>query len=143
MGRTNKVGKFREWLTKDNLNRIESWARDGLYNCQISENMGITPKTLEVWKKKFPEINEALKRGREVVDFHVENALIKRALGYTTTRYIIDSDGSKKAIQEEVPPDTTACIFWLKNRKTSKWHDRKNVEIEGAVPVVIQDDVTE
>ena len=134
---------YKQWVTKDNLDRIESWCRDGLYDRQIADNLGITAKSLEHLKARHPELKERFRLGREVVDFHVENALIKRALGYETTKYIIDSDGNKKAVKEQVPPDTVACIFWLKNRKTGKWHDRKNVEIERAVPVVIRDDIRE
>ena len=54
------------------------------------------------WKKKFPEISDALKTGKEVVDYQVENALLDKAL-----------DG-----------DTTAQIFWLKNRRPDKWRDK-------------------
>lgn len=61
---------------------MESWARDGLTDEQIAENAGINPATLYDWKKKYPEISETLKKGKEVVDIQVENALLKRALGY-------------------------------------------------------------
>lgn len=78
-------GKFVEWLEPDGLIKLQGWARDGLTEEQISENMGINRRTLSEWKKRFPPILHALKEGKEVVDRHVENALLKRALGYDTT----------------------------------------------------------
>ena len=75
-------GKYQRWLEPDGLLLLEGWARDGLTNEQIAHNMGITAKTLYVWKSAYGEICEALKKGKEIVDIQVENALLKRALGY-------------------------------------------------------------
>lgn len=77
-------GKFEEWITPEGLLKIEGWARDGLTDEQIAYNMGIKRQTLYEWKKRFPVITDVLKRGKEVVDRQVENALLKRALGYET-----------------------------------------------------------
>nr|DAW39138.1 MAG TPA: terminase small subunit [Caudoviricetes sp.] len=90
--------------------------------------MGINPATLYDWKNKYPKISEALKKGKEVVDIQVENALLKRALGYDYQEQRIeksDKDGTK-IIQtiRHVPADTTAQIFWLKNRRPDKWRDK-------------------
>lgn len=79
------TGKFVEWLTPEGLIKIEGWARDGLTDEQIAYNMGIRRQTLYEWKKRFPVISDVLKRGKEVIDRQVENALLKRALGYQTT----------------------------------------------------------
>lgn len=76
-------GKYEYWLTPEGLLKIEGWAKDGLTDEQIAANMGVTAKTLYEWKKKYGEICESLKRGKEVVDRQVENALLKRALGYS------------------------------------------------------------
>lgn len=95
-------GKFEYWLTKDGLTLLEGWARDGLTDDQISEKIGINRTTLYDWKKKFSDISNALKKGKEVVDYQVENALLDKALG----------------------GDTTAQIFWLKNRRPDKWRDK-------------------
>ena len=75
-------GKYERWLEPDGLLRLEGWARDGLTDEQIAHNIGIAPKTLYEWKKRYGEICKALKKGKEVVDIQVENALLKRALGY-------------------------------------------------------------
>ena len=82
MSRGGRKGKYRDWITEEGLLKIEGWARDGLTDEQISHNMGIHPSTLYEWQKKYPEITEALKKGKEVIDRQVENALLKRALGY-------------------------------------------------------------
>lgn len=94
-----KKGKHQEWIEPDGLLKIEGWARDGLTYEQIATNMGIARSTLNEWVNKYPDISDTLKKGREVVDRQVENALLKRALGYsykeTTKERIIDS-GQKK-----------------------------------------------
>lgn len=130
-------GKYQEWLEKDNLIKIEAWARDGLTDEQISKNMGIAYSTLRVWRDKYPPISAALKRGKEVVDFEVENQLLKRALGYNydevkTVQKMVDGKKyvEKTVITKHVIPDTTAQIFWLKNRKPDVWMDRKAKEVE-------------
>lgn len=122
------MAKIDEWLKEDKLILLEGWARDGLTQQQIAKNMGIGLTTLKEWKKKEPTILTALKKGKEVVDFEVENALLKKALGYTITlhKQKVTKDGDVVDTEEEmhVPPDTTAQIFWLKNRKTNKWRDK-------------------
>ena len=112
-------------------------------NEQIAKNMGISRSTLNEWKKKFPDISDTLKRSKEVVDVEVENALLKRALGYSTTEVTreraLNPETGKvelvvtKAVTKEVPPDTTAQIFWLKNRRPDLWRDKQNVELSGEV----------
>ena len=75
-------GKYEYWLTPEGLLKLEGWARDGLTDEQIATNIGITAKTLYDWKKKYSNICEALKRGKDVVDRRVENALLRRGRGY-------------------------------------------------------------
>jgi transposase-like protein len=123
--------KYEEWLTEEGLLLIEGWARDGLTDEQISHNMGINPSTLYDWKKKHPKISEALKRGKEVVDRQVENALLKKALGYRYDEVVYEDGKEVRRITKEVQPDTTALIFWLKNRKPAEWRDKQNIEHSG------------
>lgn len=119
-------GKYESWLSPDGLLRLEGWAREGLTDEQIAKKVGINPATLYDWKKKYSEISNALKKGKEVVDFEVENALLKRALGYKAKEQKITKDGELVEIEKEIPGDVTAQIFWLKNRKPDKWKDRRN-----------------
>ena len=120
-------GKYQEWIEPEGLLKLEGWARDGLTDEQISSNMGITTSTLYVWKNKYSEISEALKRGKEVIDRQVENALLRRALGYKYDEVTIEGGVETKRVTKEVVPDTTAQIFWLKNRKPDVWRDKKDV----------------
>lgn len=101
-------GKYKKWLKKENLLLLEGWARDGLTDEQIAKNIGITVSTFYEWKKKYSEISESLKKGKEVVDYQVENALLSSAL-----------EGN-----------TTAQIFWLKNRRPDKWRDKQKEETD-------------
>ena len=132
-------GKSEEWRTKEGLTLIGGWARDGLTDEQIAHNIGISRSTLNEWKKKYPDISDTLKKGKDVVDIQVENALLKRALGYKykeTTKELTKSGFMMvtKEVIKEVVPDTTAQIFWLKNRRPDKWRDK---------PVAVESDVYE
>lgn len=131
------MAKYQDWLEPEGLIQIEGWTRDGLTDEQIATNMGIRRETLIAWKKKYPEINNAMKKGKEVVDKQVENALLKRALGYTFNETsIVKKDGKvveQKIVKKEVPGDTTAQIFWLKNRKPVEWRDKKDVDMNGSI----------
>lgn len=128
-------GKFKEWLTEDNLKRINAWVRDGLSDAQVAKNMGISKTTFYDWIGKYPAISDSVKKGKEPIDFEVENALLKRALGYdyeeTKTIITLNAKGEreKKVIktQKHISPDPTAAIFWLKNRQPEKW--RKTTKI--------------
>lgn len=101
-------GKYEKWLKEENLLLLEGWARDGLTDEQIAKNIGITVSTFYEWKKKYSEISESLKKGKAVVDYQVENALLSSAL-----------EGN-----------TTAQIFWLKNRRPDKWRDKQKEETD-------------
>lgn len=126
-------GKYDEWRTNEGLLKIEGWARDGLIDEQIAHNIGISRKTLNEWKNKYSDIRNALKKGKEVVDIEVENALLKNALGYDyeETTIEVDSKGKKrkKIITKHVQGDTTAQIFWLRNRKPHLWRDTRNIAV--------------
>lgn len=129
-------GKYEYWLSPDGLLRLEAYARDGLTDEQIAHNMGISPATLYNYKRDHLEILEALKKGKEVVDIEVENALLKRALGYSyeEKKVEVSEEGTKvtKTIKEVVP-DTTAQIFWLKNRRPDRWRDKQDIEHSGQI----------
>lgn len=142
-------GKYEKWLEPDSLLRLRAWARDGLTDDQIAHNMGIGYSTLQTWKTKYQDIQEALKKGKEVVDIEVENALLEKAKGITKTvrkpikvKEVIYQDGKRvretehiEYADEEVyiPPDTIAQIFWLKNRRPDLWRDKQDVALSGTV----------
>jgi hypothetical protein len=117
--------KADEWLTDENLMILAGWARDGLTDEQISENMGVSVRTLYRWKNKYGQICQSLKKGKEAADREVENALFKKALGYDyeeVREEIKDGTVVKRIVTtKHMPGDTTAQIFWLKNRKPDFW----------------------
>jgi hypothetical protein len=114
--------KYEYWLTEEGLALLLGWARDGLADRQIAGNMGISRDTLNEWKKRYSDISDTLKKGKEVADRQVENALFEKAIG----------------------GDTTAIIFWLKNRKPKEWRDRVQQEITGenGGPVALKTETT-
>lgn len=136
--------KIEEWLEPDKLILLEAWTRNGLTEEQIAKNIGICVKTLYNWKNSSLPILQALKKGKEVVDIEVENALYKKALGYNVpikkafkVKETLYENGKKiKEIEKieyaeeemHIPADTTAQIFWLKNRKKKDWRDKVEYE---------------
>lgn len=140
------MGKINEsevdyWLTDDGLLLIKSWARDGLNQTEISERIGISYPTLTIWKQKYEDIAKALSEGKEIVDYKVENALLKAALGYkvkevkvTIGRRQINGqwvDITKETTEKEVGPNHTAALAWLNNRKPEMWRRKdKIVEVD-------------
>lgn len=116
---------------------IEAWKRDGLTDEQISKNLGIAYSTFREYKNKYSAFSAVLKKGKEIADIEVENALFKRAIGYRykeKIKEVKEIDGKKtvfiKEVEKEMPGDVAAQIFWLKNRKSNKWKDKQNIDIE-------------
>lgn len=140
--------KADEWLEQDKLTLLEAWARDGLTDEQIANNMGISVASLYNYKNQHLEILEALKKGKEVVDIEVENALLKKCFGYNVPvkktfklkQAEYDPETGKKIKEYEelvegydevhIPADTTSQIFWLKNRKPKQWKDKVETSID-------------
>jgi transcriptional regulator with XRE-family HTH domain len=124
-------GKYQEWIEEEKLLLLSGWARAGLTDEQIASNMGIAYSTLRLWKEKYSALSAALKKGKEVADYQVENSLFKRAIGY---EYIEEKTETNANGEERITgtikhviPDTTAQIFWLKNRRPDKWRDKPPV----------------
>lgn len=141
---------------------LEGWAREGLTDKQIADKMRIHVATLYDYKNKYPDISETLKKGKEVVDFEVENALYKKTQGYNvsvlknikvkniqydpkTGRKISEIEEVKEVFDEvHIPADTAAQIYWLKCRKPKKWLEQKNINSsEKEKGTVIIDDLPE
>ena len=135
-------GKYAEWLTEDGLLRIQGWARDGLIDEQIAHNMGVAYSTFRAWVDKFPALSASLKAGKAPVDIEVENALLKSALGFEYEETITEieelGNGKQKKqirkVKKYAPPNSTAQIFWLKNRRPDRWRDKQ--EFTGMVEPV-------
>lgn len=135
---------------KEKLKDIEMWASMGLSDLQIAFNLGISKDTFYRYKKEHSDFSDCLKRGKNVADFKVENALYKKATGYTikeqgaikVKEIYYDDEGNKCSkedvkvfdIEKEVPADVQAIKFWLINRKQGRWKDNPTkAEIDKAI----------
>lgn len=123
-----------KWLTDDGLLLLAAYARDGMTNQDIAEKIGVTKRTFTRWMEEYPEIREAVNTSKELVDYKVENALLKAALGYTAkeSKVIMRLRQGKlttveqETVIKEVAPDVRAITLWLNNRQTKKW--RRNAD---------------
>lgn len=134
MGYVNS-SKVDEWLKEEKLELLSCWARDFTLS-DIAKKVGVSNKTLIAWRKKYPEIEQAIKDGKEIVDYRVESALLKVAVGYTTTdiKTVIsppDKDGNRairvEKTEKEIPPNPTAIMCWLNNRKPEQWKRNRDM----------------
>ena len=130
-----------------NMDLIEGWCKEGISQEAIARNLGIANSTFQSYKVKFPEFAEALKKGKDLADIQVTNALFQSAVGYEVeeehTEYIEGSKSGKAGmmpnasnhhnkkvttIKKKIPGNVTAQIFWLKNRRPDLWQDRKELD---------------
>lgn len=87
--------EYKKWQEPDNLIKLQGWARDGLTNEQIAQKIGVRRETISVWCSKYPNIANALKKGKEVIDYEIENSLIstmKKHKIKTTTYKMVKKD---------------------------------------------------
>ena len=118
------------WLGDEGCALLSSWARDGLGIKEIAEKMGVSCRTLLKWIGKYPSIKEAVYSSRQVIDAKVEQAILKKALGFETTevRQVKKANGDEEitAVTKLVPPDISACSMWLSNSCPEKWGEKKD-----------------
>ena len=129
---TKSIGmqpRAEEWLEEDNLMLLECWARDGYTVRDICNRIGISETTFKSWRHRYPEIDKALKAGREIIDYKVENALLKSALGYKTKEVKVTTimrrgvvvETQTEVLDKEQAPNVSAIQCWLYNRLPKKW----------------------
>ena len=136
---------------KPRLEEIAADAKNGLSDQQIAENLGFkNRKTLWEYKKEFPELEEALRIGKDEADKHIENAVYKNAAGYdyidqvVVSKKIVEYNEQGKKVKETVEPiiveiskhrpaELGASIFWLTNRKPEKWKNTQSIKHEGNI----------
>lgn len=154
----NAIGSRNKWIEiKEKLTLIEAWARNGLSNEQIANNLGISLATLYNYKNIHKEFLDALKRGKEVTDIAIENALYKKALGYAyeeitqeplynikTGLALEDDEGKRiiavsKIVTKHLSPDVNAIKFWLTNRNATDWREKKEVDLNATVGKKLED----
>lgn len=118
-------------------------AHAGLTEEQIAEQFGVDRRTINRWKKSHLDFGASLEAGKETPDDEVEAALLRRAKGYVYTEEKVTHQGDVVTVELERAPDTTACIFWLKNRRPLVWRDKHEVEanVTGNINIVIPADI--
>lgn len=126
-------------LTEEGLLLVECLVRDGMTLQDVAKTLGIKNQTFWVWRQKYPELEEACRKGKDLVDYKVENALLKAALGYKTTtvktyiQVVPGKDGNHETkiekTETEQGPNVTACLAWLNNRKPEQWRRNRDNEV--------------
>ncbi|HAL08925.1 MAG TPA: transposase [Staphylococcus sp.] len=131
---------------KPRLEEIEAWCRDGYTDEQISKLLGVAYSTFKEYKKNKSALLDALKRNKSIADIRVEESLYDKATSKTIKKmvpiklkrtyveggFVLAEEYIEMVeVEEEIPPDTTAMIFWLKNRKPAEWRDKRDVEHSG------------
>lgn len=151
LGKRIGSSALNKWLQPDNLELMSAWARDGYTFNDIANRIGISLSTLSLWRQNYEEIEQALRLGREIIDYKVENALLKSALGYRSREVKITSKlvrGKMLEVQKEVsikeqPPNVGAIQTWLYNRQPDKWkRNRDNIidldEMDNSINIVVK-----
>jgi transposase-like protein len=105
----------------------------GATDQQLADFFEVDVRTIYRWKLQHEEFCQSLKIGKAETDLQVERSLLNRALGYEhdAVKIFCSKDGDVTSVpyREVVPPDVTACIFWLKNRKQKEWRDKAEIEV--------------
>ncbi len=110
------------------VEQTKKLCRLGATDKELSDFFSVSSQTLNAWKVEYPEFLDALKKGKEISDAEVAQKLFHRAIGYKHKAVkIFNQQGVPLIVDytEHYPPDTTACIFWLKNRRPDLWRDKR------------------
>ena len=110
----------------------------GATDKELADFFDVAVSTINKWKIDFVEFSESIKKGKQLADADVAERLFNRACGYVAPDVdikVIDSQIVKTEIEKHYPPDTTAAIFWLKNRQRDKWKDKQDIDLTGNIKV--------
>lgn len=110
----------------------------GATDMELADFFRVDVRTVYNWKHTHPEFFQALKVGKDALDDRVERSLYQRAVGYSyNSEKIFHHQGqiTRAEIIEHVPPDASAALLWLKNRRGDTWRDKHDVEHYGGVTV--------
>lgn len=128
------------WTEGEGLVQVKQWIKDGLFDKQIAKNIGITPKTMCEWKKRYSTFASIFEVGRGITGIEIVNALYKSAKGYYVQEQTIDNKGRKRVVRKWIAGNVSAQIFLAKNWLPDEYKDKRDFGVEGAVPVVISGD---
>lgn len=138
---------FEKITSETSLIQIRGWCMEGAINQEIADRLGISEATLYRYQQQSEELRSAMASGKEIVDYRVENALLQRALGYEYTEIVTERDGPSvkvKIYKKQMPPDVTAGIFWLRNRKADRWKQKPEyIPEDNGTGVVVMPEIME
>jgi DNA-binding XRE family transcriptional regulator len=100
----------------------------GATDQQLADTFGVSEQTINTWKKKHPNFLESLNKGKEFADALVAESLYKSAMGLHKISEEVNTDGGVITLERTIPPNTSAQIFWLKNRQPKKWKDKVEIK---------------
>ena len=126
--------KFKE----EYIPQAEKLCKLGATDMEIADFLEVDVRTLYRWKGENEAFCQALKAGKEVADARVERSLFARANGYEHDEVdirVVAGEIKQTPIRKYYPPDTTAAIFWLKNRRPAEWRDKQEIEHKGGVTI--------
>ena len=119
------------------LKEIKEWAEKGLTEAEMQKFLNVSHESFNNYKHDYPELVEALNNGKAFADDLVEQALYKNALGYYYTEDAVTNKGDVVEVRKYSKPNTTAQIFWLKNRRRDQWRDKHDIEHSGEVDIEV------
>ena len=103
----------------------------GATDADLAEFFEVNEDTIHEWKKVHSRFSESMLEAKSNHDLEVEQALARRAKGFMKLKQVFSPEGEIVMLQEEVPPDTSACSLWLRNRQPDKWRDKQEHELSG------------
>lgn len=138
--------RMKRFLKRDNaLFLIKNWYRDGYTFQEMADKIGVSLEVFKAARNEIEEFDQALIESKEVVDYKVENALLKSALGYSTKEVKITTlmrygrvvETTKEVLEKEYSPNVTAIQMWLYNRQKDKW---RNMNVQKSLTDDLEED---
>lgn len=117
----------------------------GAKDTDLAEFFGVCERTINYWKKEFPDFLQSIKKGKDLADAKIAESLYLRALGYEHHEEKVFCHGEKiitHRTTKKYPPETAAAIFWLKNRQKGKWKDKQDIDISGDLSITLAERLT-
>lgn len=127
-------------FNKDYCRQAEKLCKLSATDKEMADFFGVAKSTLDLWKLKHPEFSDSIKSGKEIADANVAERLYQRAMGYSHEEekiFCTLGEVTRADCIKHYAPDTTAAIFWLKNRQPGKWRDKKEVTEEKTVKIEV------
>lgn len=136
------MARISRYDKKIHCSLVKKLAAKGYTDIEMADIMGISERSFNYWKERYPEFLQSIKEGKRIPDEKVIQSLYKNATGYNykAKKPMVVSDGGGEGSHveiveytEHVPAQTTAQIFWAKNRMPDKWRDRQDIEHSGGI----------